>query len=84
MRKDGEGNGRVSGSSMRDSQVAMRMNGNLQTDMGWKASQGHARDLGLGWHQRIKRVTLADTHSIGDMEPGEAISYRHKLGSLSI
>jgi len=37
------------------------------------ASPGQVRDLGKGRSPRINGVTLAVTHSIGDMEPEEAV-----------
>ena len=54
----------------------MKMNGNLQlTGVGsWQQLQDETETWDKGGTQESMGVTLAVTHSIGDMEPEEATS----------
>ena len=65
------------GRDRRDSQMVMKMNGNLQLK-GVGRWEGHLQDETETWEkggaQESMGVTLAVTHSIGDMEPEEATS----------
>jgi hypothetical protein len=61
----------------RDGQMVMRMNGNLQLT-GVGVGRQHHQDVietcNKGGTQQSMGLTVAVTHSIGDMEPEEATS----------
>ena len=68
------GSGTGMGRDRKDSQIAMRMNGNLHLrSMGGRE---HLQELSKSWDKRgtleSLRVSLAVTHSIGDKEPDAA------------